>query len=291
MRNVKLQPGNCVITPLERDIFEEKTGFKPPYYTEENIKYPFAVCPQCDNPVKIIGFYNDIKPKPYAEHYDNDVEELVDFIAENKEYCPYYDKRRTISKTARRTVGISFVNEIKSLLKEQYDRIIYILEDELKIYISSKLAEEMMSSFIASKAWEYSWTTANNLPWVFGYMQTGKTLIGRLISEKSPLYDAVSKKCKDVQFVPSRKNGYAKLVSKSKFINLHFCIMHHKREIIHDLLNETMEFVITLNDRVIYKDPIKIDESYFLNLINKKENEDKRFRKTELLAIADKYVS
>ena len=290
MRNVKLKPGNCAIIPLEKKLFEDKTGCNPPHYPAKDTNYPFAVCPQCDNPVKILGFYNDIKPSPYAEHFDEDVVDLASFVAEDKEFCPYYDTRRTISKTARKTGNPSFVNEIKSLLNEQYDRIIYLLENALNIYISNKLAEEMMHSYVASRAWLYSWTTINNLPWTFGYMQVGKSLMGRLIVEKSPLYKAISKKCKDAQFEPVGKKGYAKLVSCGKFINLSFCLMHHERKMSNGLVNETVKFVVSHNDEKIYSEVIKIDETHFINLINQKANENLRYRKDELLVIAGKYV-
>jgi len=295
MQNVKLKQGNSEIIALNKSVFEEKTLCRPPYYTDENTQYPFAVCPQCDNPVKIIGFYKDIKPKPYAEHYEEDVVGLVEYISEDKEFCAYFDKRRSISKTERRNTNKVFVGNIKTILREQYDRVIFILEKKLGFYISDDLADKMMKSFVQSRAWEYSWTTINNLPWVFGYIQSSKTLVGRMIKKSSQLYTAVSENGVNLCFEKTSKTGYEQLVKQgNNFVSVNYVIIHHERKVENGNLFETMTFIVTQkiggNEKTLYRDIIEIDEKYFLNLINAEHNEDKRRRKDVLLGIAKKYL-
>jgi hypothetical protein len=295
MRNVKLRTGRSPITALDKDAFERETRREPPYYPDANTMYPFAVCPQCDNPVKIIGFYKDITPAPYAEHHEGSVAGLAEFDGESKRFCIYHDRRKTTEKTERRRVKPSFANDVKDLLRTQYDRVIYILEKALGFHITAKLADEMMRSFAESTAWEYSWTTLNNLPWVFAYMQPSKTLMGRLIDESGGLYASISKRCAGVGFEASgKKAGHSQLVSRGGFANVGYCLMHHRRAVSDGVPRESVTYLVTQKKGggsvTIHEEPIAIDETYLLNMANNTGNESKRHRKDELCEIARKHL-
>lgn len=54
----KLRPGLSPVHKIGREQFEEDTGKKAPWYQEEgNETIQFAVCPACNNPIRIIALY------------------------------------------------------------------------------------------------------------------------------------------------------------------------------------------------------------------------------------------
>lgn len=98
MRIVKLKPREIDFFTIEREVFEQKTGKKPPYYpdtTNPENGPQYAVCPACDNPVQLIGLYriNKQTPYPYAKHHTQSLAGIAQYIQENYEHCRFNDKR------------------------------------------------------------------------------------------------------------------------------------------------------------------------------------------------------
>lgn len=89
MRVVKVKSVNHLVR-VEKEVTEKATNMKKPYYVEvtgqTGQKQQFAQCPNCDNPVQLIGLYT---PKstisPYARHYLGSVKELAPFNLNNYE--------------------------------------------------------------------------------------------------------------------------------------------------------------------------------------------------------------
>jgi hypothetical protein len=270
----------------DKENFEKQTGNQQTYFQPDQRNYPFAVCPHCDCPIRIIGFYKEIKPKPYAEHWKFSIKNLADFIVSEYELCPYVDKRTSIPKETKRKSSSPVINKIKSLLAEQYDRIIYIIEKETGICILDNLAEEMMKNFTQSRSWDYAWITLDNLPWTFAYMQVAQTLYGRKIKTDNILYEnlknhpkvylkPLSEKTVQVQF----QNG---------FLDIKFYFTKHIRKIINDVLQETLNFVVTIDNKIIFEQKINVKENYFINMVSNPKLV-KRYR-LNLLDIAQKYI-
>jgi hypothetical protein len=68
MHQFKLKTGVAPDHPLDKTTFEEQSRINSPYYLNDDTQY--AVCPRCDNPIRIIGLYKRLEntPKPFGRH-------------------------------------------------------------------------------------------------------------------------------------------------------------------------------------------------------------------------------
>lgn len=294
MKIFKLKVGSSEIYELDKSTFELQTKQKKPYYTfnKSNEQIQYAVCPACDNPIQIIGLYKELKntDKPFGRHCKHSVNGLAEYNQQAYDFCPYSKKSFNITPQSRKRKLTELEKNIYYLLREQFDRVIYILNKVLDIYITPKSAESMLKTFVNGRGWMYSWATLNNIPWIFCHLSWAKSLFGQPIKQETEIYKAISDKCPEVLFcTDERHNGYSILSNKpSEFVDVCYCLIHHHREIIDDELNETFELNVSNGkNEIIYSKQIKVDERYFLNLINKS---NEQYRNRKLLEIARKLM-
>ncbi len=284
MKNFKLRQGKNPIYPIEKGIFETVTNKKKPYFSE-NEKY-FAVCPQCDNPIQIIGLYKHIKVSPYGKHYGNDIS-IARYNSQAYQYCPYRQKKMSLNKNRKKRKLTGFEKNIYDTVRENYDTAVYILSKAIHIRISQKLAERMLISYIKHETWLYPWATLNNVPWMIGYFFSAESLYKKLIKTDSPLYHAILKKCPAVYFEPGYMEGYSILLTK-EWIELYFSLYEHKKEVSGDVCRETLEFRVTEKKNgqyiLIYKELLIVDETYYMNLLHKENT----YRNERLIEMAIK---
>jgi hypothetical protein len=148
-----------------------------------------SVCTHCDNSIKIIGLYKQL------------------------EYCPYHDRRIRIPSKSKKPESAQ-TERLKQVLRDNYDRIIYIIENSTGLKISDKLAETFIKTYGVGRSWQYEWTTLNNLPWTFAYRTNGQTLYGRKVRVGSDLHKALIKNAKDIVFVED-VYGNAQIVAEA----------------------------------------------------------------------------
>ncbi len=299
MHNFKLKSGFHKIYKIDKATFERTTKQKKPYYTfnEKNERVQFAVCPACDNPIQIIGLYKPIKntPHPYGKHYRHNVLKLAYYSQQAYDFCPYSRNHIHITPRSRKAEFTEFEKSIYILMREQFDRVIYVLSKQLDIRITSAAAKRMLTTYVNGEGWMYPWATLNNLPWILGHLSWSKSLYGQPILKKSSLHNAIERQCSAARFEASEYyTDYDILVSKKgMFLDLNYCIISHNRSIIDDNLVETMEFVVTegfgKNEKEIFRKNLTIDEAYFLNLIHLSDK--KSFRNQKLLRIAKELMS
>lgn len=285
MRNFKLHVGIQQIYPIERARYERETVKEFPYY-QRNRKgevVNYAVCPQCDNPIQLIGFYKEIKKPdfPYGKHVSHSINDLAEYDREAYLNCPYSNPQRTIPRETRKAKMDIVARTVYNLMRTQFDRVIYILEKDIDMKISKRLAEAMLTLYVDNQGWLYQWATPNNLPWVFDVMSASRTMYGRLIKNGSELHKRILA-CEEAEFQGEENGEYLQLASKKgKFLDLHFCFMCHHREINEQMqLIETIDFVITQTvdgrNREVLRQTLLINEKRFLNLICLPEEKSKR---------------
>lgn len=295
MHSFKAQTGAAPIYEISKNNFERVTEQKSPYYVynEKNELVQFAVCPICDNPIEIIGLYKRLKntEHPYGKHFPKSLSGLAEYNQQAYDFCPYADKRKSVNINSRKTKLTDFEKNIYYLIREQFDRVIYILSKQLDIKITNNAARNMLTTYVSGKGWLYPWSTLNNLPWVIGHLSWSKKLYGQPILKNSPLYSAISEKCPAASFVPCDKYGgeYDILLSKEgMFLDLNYCIIEHNRAVVNDELLETMEFVVSEGGvgkvKNIFTKTLTVNQDYFLNLVNLSKNREQRNYK--LLEIA-----
>lgn len=289
MNIVKLTVGPGPVYPVSPSVFEAAALKRPPYYQNKGTPMFYAVCPRCDNPVEIVGLYK--RAKPYARHHTHDIPGLAQYSQEAYDFCPYANPQKPDS-SARKKVKSGLPLQILKLLRDQFDRVIYLLSKDTGIVFSERLAEQMLDRYLAGEGYLYPWATMGNLPWIFGHLSHRWNLWGRVVRKDSPLYAALAAH-KDLQF-----NDQGQLRTKpGKFVDINFLFMQHRlvtkntekdREYAGGNLEETLEFVVTEGNgnrpKTLFKTVLHIDQAYFQNLVDLPD--DKAQRNQKLLAIA-----
>lgn len=287
MKTFKLRPGSSKIYNINKDTFEKETNQRAPYYiySDRNEISQFAVCPACDNPIQIIGLYKRIKDgrECYGKHYLKSIRGLSEYNQQAYDYCPYSNHRIEININSRKELLTDYERRIYNLMREQFDRVIYVLSKAIDIKITAGAARRMLETYVNGRGWMYSWATLNNLPYVFGHLTWSKKLYGQPILRDSPLYNAIIDRCPSAQFTQHEFHRNCDILTRKEngqYFNLCYCIIGHTRNIVNDQNIETMLFRVTEGERddaeIIYQKTIEIDEAFFLNLINLPEDRSRR---------------
>lgn len=299
MKTFKLRTGVSKIYNINKDTFEKETNQRAPYYIygNQNELSQFAVCPACDNPIQIIGLYKRMKDgrECYGKHCLKSIRGLSEYNQQAYDYCPYSRHRIEVNINSRKELFTDYERKIYNLMREQFDRVIYVLSKSIDVQITLSAARRMLETYVNGRGWMYSWATLNNLPYVFGHLTWSKKLYGQPILRDSPLYNAILDKCPSAKFTQyefHRDYDILKRIDQGQYFDLNYCIIEHTRNIVNDQNIETMLFRVTEGERddaeIIYQKTIEIDEAFFLNLINLPE--DRRRRNNNLINIAQELM-
>lgn len=298
MNICKLHTDDSEVIPIDKKLIESRTEKDEPYYptnfsslsdSEKAKVTPFAVCPNCDNPIQIIGLYKKLQntDKPYGKHYGNSVKGLASYDAEAYEYCGLAGPKKW-HKSSRKTHLGEMENDILRQLAEHFDRAIYIISQETGIVISKKLAEKMLNTYLAYEGFLYRGATRLNAPWILAYMSNSQPLFGQVIRDGD-----LKEKLKGLPNIIFNERGQLKN-KEGEFVNIKFCFMHHETVERDNKTIEVMKFVVSAIDennqihRVLTKEII-IEPIKFQKLKNIPPEKAKR--NEELLALGKEVVS
>lgn len=271
------------ITPTN---YEQYTKKRPPYVQKVNGSDSYyAVCPECDNPIQIVGLYKETiesGKKPYGRHNKGSIQYLADYSEEDYLFCPYSNSNWKKSG-GKRSPDSPLANRILQTLQEQFDRIIYLLNKQTGLYIGKKLAKEMLETYLGNEGWLYKEATLNNIPWLFGQCNPARPLFGKLIKKNGELYQAIDTNCPEVKWEQSTfSNEYVQIKNETgRFITLYFTFLNHQKSIVEEHIVETMDFLVFREqsegeDEIIFLKTLPIDSNYFSNLALSTKYEDKR---------------
>ena len=272
----KLQRGIATVYPIDVFTFEKNTGKKAPYYQiNTNGKYSqFAICPACDNPIQIHSLYKKFEnsPRPYGIHAGKAIEGIGHHNVEDYLSCIYANPNLLQNRNARVPNGNAKSLQNIELLKENFDRVVYILEKELEFRISPSLAEKMLVSFLDMEGHLYVGTNFTNLPWMFAYQTVAQNMFGVFVKETSALYNILLQQTKFCI-----KDG--QIQKEKEFFKLDFYFINHRivrnnetRE-----FEESIDFIVANNNLEIFNKKIVVDQTYFYNIIHA----EKTYRREE----------
>lgn len=292
MKNYKLTTGDAEPYKISnREDFELKTKNSDNYFYigEDGIKRGLAVCPSCDNPIRILGLYKPLKNKePYGEHHNKSTM-LARFDSDNYKHCPYSvpNAKQKFDVSSRQNSPSPLEKELYYTMRNNFDKAIYLLNKELDFYISFEFATKLLSNFVKNKAYCDYKATYHNLPWILVDSINAFNLIGRWVRRESDLWYFLIKRS-DVKLVEcEKKQDYDTIQPASNsFVMLKACFMAITRKRDEsDNLDEKITFGITNSEKVpanwIYKKKHQIDELYFQNLCKHTE-----YRNQKLLELA-----
>ncbi len=292
----KLSPGFSPIFSISTiNDFERLTMKDKPHWDFSDGEEPalYAICPICGNPIQMIALFRRTinSPRAHGRHIAHDVPNLADYNHEAYDSCPYANPNaHRPDRDARKRSIEGLPHDIYNLLREQFDRAIYLLKKKLPIFISKALAASMLDDYLATRGYLYVGASLQNLPWMLAYMGPSRGLTGRFVKRETPLAQAIADaKIPGCLLIGGEKEGYLKVArAKGTFLELKFCFIAHSRKVQDHQLSETLDFVVNYGKgtppRRIYRETLQIDPTYFFNLVNLPPERGQRTH--ELLALA-----
>ncbi|KZB63141.1 hypothetical protein AUP42_01745 [Thalassospira lucentensis] len=282
MHVYKLQAGAIEEKDIERTAFERDTRKLDPWYQVTGDKqHEYAVCPACDNPIQIIGLYEELPhtDRPYGRHSEKEISGFSYFEEANFTWCPYVRGNKSKGSSEKRGKdGISL--QILGIVLTQFDRVIYIIRKETGIWISPKIALAMLENWIEAEGYRFHDATLRNIPWMFAYRSKGLSIFGQqIIKGQDELRQAITKCIPHARF-----DEKGRITKGDQFYQVTWCFVDYRRKTEDGSLIEMVEFEVCDGDRnVVFAKTITFDPRYFANLINY-SNPDKR--EPELIAKA-----
>lgn len=274
--------------------YEEIIGNNPGYIqvVSGETKH-LALCPQCNNPVAILGGYKKIDVAPHARHAKGiNIPNVVLYDEYKFQNCPYHKKRANYIKEYVPETEEPQRQELYKLAKEHYDKAIYLLQKETGINITLNMAEALAENYVKMRAYNYIDATIYNIPWYLIYSFNGFPLYHMTIKKNSTLYRHLIKlgfELKDSNIIGhvyvENNEGYV-LTAK----NYRYVVDKYEN------INEWLDFSIirpdiTVTDTLLYvpidRFSVSIDSYYFGNLINYQ----KWHSQQKVLDIANKYMN
>ncbi len=276
------------IYKISVENYQKDPGFNEPYFIN-NICY--ALCPACNNPIQLCALYNrnENSPKPYGRHTGKDIADLASFDYQKYNFCPYASHAKgynNYDELIKDDIDNSVIEALEAL-RDNFDKVIYLLKKESGIKISNNLAKEMLVSFLGNgnenAGYLFYYFNKTNFPYVFANMSKDFSLRGQYIKQEFPLYNILQKRgikfSKDGQYIASMKENPKLYV---------FSFIHYNIETIDGDTHETVKFCVFDEQRnIIFEKKIIIDLAYINNLI-KMENFQ---RNEELLDIAKALIN
>lgn len=268
---------------ITSEVFLKVTGRKYPFeQTNRQGKIAqYGICPSCLNPIRLLGVVREIKNNPHGKHAGENIDGLPKWEKRKYEYCPFAAKneRKVPVDDERLSVIDESMVELYNLLKEQFDRAVYVVSSKLGIRGSAAFWESVLKQFLANEAYAYPWLTESNLPYIFAYFgMTHKRLFKQRIRTDSNLYDSLLN-YPNVKF-EAVENGYAQLVNENgHFLNLELRFINHSHKVVEGkTLKESMLFCVDdiTTGNTIYERTVEFDEMYFMNLIRSQGGGNRR---------------
>ncbi len=191
MKIFKIKTGPCKSYDISRENFEQVTNRDKKYVLHSgDITRYYAVCPACDNPIMLLGMYEPMSDgrKNIGVHQKNDVKGIANYDRPRYVRCPLRSKNAGSLRKEFHRVPTTVDLDIYNTVRQQYDKVVFMIEDILGMKISRTLAKSFLEYYRDSGGYRYDYATMYNIPWVIPYMHPAFTLYKRRILPDSPLY-------------------------------------------------------------------------------------------------------
>ncbi|XRJ98430.1 hypothetical protein ACPBEI_12660 (plasmid) [Latilactobacillus sakei] len=293
MDTFKLTTGISPTYKITKVNFEEKTLKEEPYVKKQVNKVSYyAVCPECDNPIQIVGLQkNTIESgsNPYGRHNKGDVTDLALYSEIDYLECPFSNPSWT-KKPGKRSSKSPLANKMLLNMRNYYDCAIKLLQEMTGLKISRNLAKQLLENYLLDEGWLYRQATLNNIPWILGESSPAIPLFGQYIYKNSALFHSIQDKCADIVLEPAGfSEDLVQIRNKpGQFIKLEFIFCNHQQNIKGESMQEMIDFWVfrkgnTESDGTIFRKTIPIEANDFIDLIQEVGSEH---RDEKLLAVA-----
>lgn len=243
MENFKKATKFAKVYDLTQEIYEEETGCDWPY--SQNNSY-YAICPLCDNPIRIIGLKtNNPKKRIYGAHAGKDIEGLAKNCVASMKECDNYKGGKVSEIKPSLTIKDQPVKEILSFMRHYYDVILSVVEEESGVYISKQLARNLLSNYIKKEAWCFWQTRETNIPWILLDATNSFNIFGRPVKKGSELLQ-VLENMPDIEISKSFMDDCKLIKSSNK--NKYYIYFFHGLRYNQTTREEEMKFDLVEKD-------------------------------------------
>lgn len=220
----KLRAEDRISFEITEDEVEARIARNRPWFvdgSERNKDQYYAVCPWCDNPIRLKALYRDNAGKrPYGSHAGKSQPGVGRFDLSRQLACPYRLKRQP-SKDDRREPCEADAALI-AFVREEFDRIVFTLRRDLGVSFSDNMASRMLQSWHDNSGHLYRHVNYRNLPWMIPYM--AKSL--ELYKQKGfsdAIKSGISNKVSSAEF-----DEAGRLRSTEPWLSLTLQSLHHR---------------------------------------------------------------
>lgn len=284
----KTKIGENRAIPINEENYIRETNCDVPFVVPVSDKKDsyFAVCPICENPIQIIGLFKreeeSMPRSPYGRHSSHPVHEVGVFDRDAYLACPFRRGRDADRLFEKRPTGSETSNALYQLLRDQFDRIVYIWNKTVPVYMSRLFARELLEYWVGDEGWRYYDSTYFNLPYMLFFPRHAYSLIGRLVREDSEFCKRL-RSLDAVELEQSSKRGWLLVRPKGKqFVKLTFYSTRHHFEVVDEHLEESFDYVLCHEGEIICTERVWVDQDYLGNLMAKEGT----YRDQALLDIA-----
>lgn len=274
MNVYKLTLGAKGYHAIDKDDYEERTGRRPPWYKTSDRGTPqyFAVCPACDNPIQIIGFYKRLNntPHPYGKHVPKPIPGVGHYDHDAYLWCPYSKENTGNNEERPKRDGSYITEQLLATLITHFDKVVYLLGKNIGIMsMKPKLVESMLRQYRREEGWLYARATLMNVPWTFAYMTDYQKILYQ--TRLTPaLTDALVSQAPDHLSV-SETGFLIRHPDCKAYVDLGIYFTRHHHQVQGETLTESMDCVFTLTvakqtNREIHRITIDFNYQHFNNL-------------------------
>lgn len=271
--------GEGKVLMINEENFYLATRERKPYVVDSGgVKSFYAVCPECDNPIQLIGLLrrqqDSLPHRPYGRHIGHDVPGVAVYDEDAYLSCPFSDpgywrtdrKRKPSNPTGQ---------ALYRIMRDRFDRVEYAWRESSGLLLGIKSLRRALTVWRNDKGWLNYGSTYHNLPQMLFFGLPQETLYGQCVSKDSPLASRLAA-ADGIFLEPSGFSDSYLRIKTSRFVDVGFVLGARKARVVNDRLAET--FLLGVNvegkplgsDLVVHTDPVWF--SRILNMPDWHEN-------------------
>lgn len=153
---------------INEENFYLATRERKPYVVDSGgVKSFYAVCPECDNPIQLIGLLrrqqDSLPHRPYGRHIGHDVPGVAVYDEDAYLSCPFSDpgywrtdrKRKPSNPTGQ---------ALYRIMRDRFDRVEYAWRESSGLLLGIKSLRRALTVWRNDKGWLNYGSTYHNLP-------------------------------------------------------------------------------------------------------------------------------
>lgn len=153
---------------INEENFYLATRERKPYVVDSGgVKSFYAVCPECDNPIQLIGLLrrqqDSLPHRPYGRHTGHDVPGVAVYDEDAYRSCPFSDpgywrtdrKRKPSNPTGQ---------ALYRIMRDRFDRVEYAWRESSGLLLGIKSLRRALTVWRNDKGWLNYGSTYHNLP-------------------------------------------------------------------------------------------------------------------------------